>query len=79
MVFPSDKDYRQLSQKLDYEFKDRNLLELALTHKSVLDPKGSYIESNERLASKWNFAWVLLFEEITDIKIQGVGSFLSGH
>ena len=49
MVFLSDKDYKQLSQKLDYEFKDRNLLELALTHKSVLDPKGSYIESNERL------------------------------
>ena len=49
MIFLSDKDYKQLSQKLDYEFKDRNLLELALTHKSVLDPKVSYIESNERL------------------------------
>jgi len=40
LVFFSDKDYKQLSQKLDYKFKDRNLLELALTHKSVLDPKG---------------------------------------
>ena len=49
LVFLSDKDYTQLFQKLNYEFKDRHLLELALTHKSVLDPKGGYIDSNQRL------------------------------
>jgi len=49
LVFLSDKDYTRLFQKLNYEFKDRNLLELALTHKSVLDPKAGYIDSNQRL------------------------------
>ena len=49
MIFLSNKDYTQLSQKLDYIFKDKKLLELALTHKSVLDSKSSNIDSNERL------------------------------
>ena len=49
LIFLSNKDYTKLSQNLDYEFKDRKLLELALTHKSVLDSKGSNIDSNERL------------------------------
>ena len=49
MISPSNRDFTQLSEKLDYEFKDKKLLELALTHKSVLDPKCSNIGSNERL------------------------------
>lgn len=43
------KDYTELEERIDYRFKKRNLLILALTHSSALGPKKGADKNNERL------------------------------
>ncbi len=42
-------DYEELEQRLGYQFRDRNLLQLALTHPSVAHERGVPLQTNQRL------------------------------
>ena len=45
----SNKSFENLEKALKYEFKDKNLLKLALTHSSYANEQRKKTEDNERL------------------------------
>src|SRR5438270_3099393 len=42
-------DYEDLEARLSYQFRDRALLQLALTHPSIAHEQGAPIQTNQRL------------------------------
>lgn len=71
-------DIRQLEQKIGYEFRDRDLLENAVTHSSYIKERGEGSRSNERLEFLGDaFFDAIIGEELYKIFPQEEEGFLS--